>query len=148
LKIFHYQKIDKYKRKYRGNIFVSKFLRDFTDGNIPLVYTDGITVGKKFKTKQKKKDDVSFLPTKLPTEFTVGKFRRYTVNTVHHVNYKGNHRRNFLSVFFRECYLAVFWKNSINLKFSFKYYRRNHRRIEKPSVIVGGFWKKFTKLKI
>jgi hypothetical protein len=30
-------------------------------------------------------------------------------------------------------------KNSINLKFSFKYYRRNHRRIEKSSVIVGGF---------
>jgi len=51
----HYQKIDKYKRKYRGNIFVGKFPRDFTDGNIPSVYTDGITVGKKFKTKQKKR---------------------------------------------------------------------------------------------
>jgi len=72
----HYQKIDKYKRKYRGNIFVGKFPRDFTDGNIPSVYTDGITVGKKFKTKQKKKDDVSFLPTELPTENTVGKFPR------------------------------------------------------------------------
>jgi hypothetical protein len=48
---FHYQKIDKYKQKYRWNIFVGKFLRDFTDGNIPSVYTDGITVGKKFKTK-------------------------------------------------------------------------------------------------
>jgi hypothetical protein len=35
-------------------------------------------------------------------------------------------------------------KNSINLKFSFKYYRR----IEKSSVIVGGFWKLFMKLKI
>jgi len=120
----HYQKIDKYKRKYRGNIFVGKFSRDFTDG---------ITVGKKFKTKQKKKDKLWTL---------------WTVNTVHHVNYKGNHRRNFPSVFFRECYLAVFWNNSINLKFSFKYYRRNHRRIEKPLVIVGGFWKNFTKLKI
>jgi hypothetical protein len=51
----HYQKIDKYKRKYRGNIFVGKFSRDFTDGNIPSVYTDEIIVGKKFKTKQKKK---------------------------------------------------------------------------------------------
>jgi hypothetical protein len=68
----HYQKIDKYKQKYRGNIFVGKFLRDFTDGNIPSVYTDGITVRKKFKTKQKKKDDVSFLPTELPREFTDG----------------------------------------------------------------------------
>jgi hypothetical protein len=63
LKLIHYQKIDKYKRKYRGNIFVGKFPRDFTDG---------ITVGKKFQTKQKKKDDVSFLPT----ENTVGKFPR------------------------------------------------------------------------
>jgi hypothetical protein len=75
--LFHYQKIDKYKRKYRGNIFVSKFPRDFTDGNIPSVYTEGITVGKKLK-KSKKNDDVSFLPTEssteLPMEFSVGKF--------------------------------------------------------------------------
>jgi hypothetical protein len=63
----HYQKIDKYKRKYRRNIFVCKFPRDFTDG---------ITMGKKIKTKHKKKDDVSFLPTELPTEFSVGKFPR------------------------------------------------------------------------
>ena len=34
-----------------------------TNGN-----TEGITVGKKIKTKQKKNDDVSFLPTELPTE--------------------------------------------------------------------------------
>jgi hypothetical protein len=70
--IRHYQKIDKYKRKYRENIFVGKFPRDFTNGNIPSVYTDGITVGKKLK--KKKKDDVSFLPTKFPTEFSVVKF--------------------------------------------------------------------------
>jgi hypothetical protein len=55
LKLKHYQKIDKYKRKYRGNIFVGKFPRDFTDGNIPSVYTNKITVEKKFKTKQKKR---------------------------------------------------------------------------------------------
>ena len=47
----HYQKIDKYKQKYRGNIFVDKFSRDFTDGNISSVYTEGITVGKKLKKK-------------------------------------------------------------------------------------------------
>ena len=64
----HYQKIDKYKRKYRGNISVGKFPRDFTDGIIPSVYTEGITVRKKIKTKQKQNDDVSFLPTELPTE--------------------------------------------------------------------------------
>jgi len=39
-----------------------------TDGNIPSVFTKGITVGKKIKTKQKN-DDVSFLPTELPMEF-------------------------------------------------------------------------------
>ena len=73
---FHYQKIDKYKRKYRWNIFVGKFPRDFTDENIPSVYINRITVRKKFKTKQKKEDDVSFLPTELPTENTIGKFPR------------------------------------------------------------------------
>ena len=57
--MFHYQKIDKYKQKYWQNIFIGKFPRDFTDGNIPSVYTDGITVEIFFKTKQKKKDDVS-----------------------------------------------------------------------------------------
>ena len=45
-----------------GNI-EGKFPRDFTDGNILSVYTEGITVGTKIKTKQKKNDDVSFLPT-------------------------------------------------------------------------------------
>jgi hypothetical protein len=69
----HYQKINKYKRKYRGNIFIGKFSRDFTDGNIPSVYTKGITVGKKLK-QNKKNDDVSFLPTELPTVKSVGKF--------------------------------------------------------------------------
>jgi len=49
----HYQKIDKYKRKYRETISIYNFLRDFTDENILSVYTEGITVGKKFKTKQK-----------------------------------------------------------------------------------------------
>jgi hypothetical protein len=43
----HYQKIDKYKRKYRGNIFIDKLPTDITNGNIPLVFTKGITVGKK-----------------------------------------------------------------------------------------------------
>jgi hypothetical protein len=54
LMIIHYQKINKYKQKYRGNISVGKFSRDFIDGNIPSVYIKGITVGKKIKTKQKK----------------------------------------------------------------------------------------------
>ena len=53
-KTIHYQKIDNYKRKYRGNISVGKFPRDFTDENIPSVYTEGITVGKKLKQSKKR----------------------------------------------------------------------------------------------
>jgi len=49
----HYQKINKYKQKYRGNIFVGKFSRDFTDENIPSVYTKGITLEKKLKQSKK-----------------------------------------------------------------------------------------------
>jgi len=76
----HYQKIDKYKRKYRGNIFIGKLPMDFTNRNIPSVFIKGITMGKIIiKTKQKKNDDVPFLPTELPTEFipsikSIGKF--------------------------------------------------------------------------
>jgi len=110
------------------------------------------------------------LPTELPWEKNLKQSKKKKM-TCHFYqrNYRWKYRRNFPSVFLsvncehcsscqlqresptefsRECYLAVFWKNSINLKLSFKYYRRNHRRNEKPSVIVGGFWKKFTKLKI
>ena len=54
LKKTYYQKIDKYKRKYRGNISVGKFPRDFTDRNSPSVCTEGITVGKKLKQNKKK----------------------------------------------------------------------------------------------
>ena len=47
INVIHYQKTDKYKRKYRGNISVGKFPRDFTDAHIPSVYTEGITEGQK-----------------------------------------------------------------------------------------------------
>jgi hypothetical protein len=43
----HYQKIDKYKQKYRKNIFVGKLPTDFTDRNVPLVFTEEITEEKK-----------------------------------------------------------------------------------------------------
>ena len=43
----HYKKINKYKQKYRENISVDKFPRNFTNENIPSIYTEGITVGKK-----------------------------------------------------------------------------------------------------
>jgi hypothetical protein len=78
-------------------------------------------------------------------EITDEIFRRYfpeSSRTVHFpiallivVLYGQNHRRiEKPSVLF-----GGFRKNSIDLKFSFKYYKGNHRRIEKSSVIVGGF---------
>jgi hypothetical protein len=65
---YHYQKIDKYKRKYRGNIFVGKLSMNFTDGNILSVFTEGSTVKKKIIITKQKNDIVPFLPTELPTE--------------------------------------------------------------------------------
>jgi len=79
----HYQKIDKYKRKYRGNIFIGKFSRDFTDGNIPSVYTDEITMEKKFKQSKKKKMTCHF--------------------------YQQNYRRNFSSVNSLDNYVGKLW---------------------------------------
>jgi hypothetical protein len=52
-KHIHYRKIDKYKRKYQVNIFLDKFLTDFTDGNILSVYTEGITVEKNLNKVKK-----------------------------------------------------------------------------------------------
>jgi len=39
--------INKYKRKYRENIFYGKLPTNFTDVNILSVFTEGITMGKK-----------------------------------------------------------------------------------------------------
>jgi hypothetical protein len=75
----HYQKIDKYKQKYRDNIFVGKLPTNSTDGNTLSIFTEGITAEKIIITTKQKNNDVSFLPTKLPTEFilsvkSIGKF--------------------------------------------------------------------------
>ena len=128
--------------------------------------TEGITVGKKIKTKQKKNLTCHFYQRNYRWNYSVGKFvgklwtlfimsitkgitdgifRRYFLEssrTVHFpialliaVLYGQNHRRIEKS----PVLFGGFWKNSIDLKFSFKYYKGNHRRIEKLSVIVGGF---------
>jgi hypothetical protein len=55
------------------NISVGNFPRDFTDGNIPSVYTEGITLGKKLK-QSKKNDVVSFLPMEFSVGNSIGKF--------------------------------------------------------------------------
>ena len=62
VRLSHYQKINKYKRKYRGNIPVGKFSREFNEGNISSVYTEGFTAGKK-NSKKKKIMTCHFLPT-------------------------------------------------------------------------------------
>jgi hypothetical protein len=113
--MWHYQKIDKYKWKYRGNIFVGTFPRDFTDGNIPSVYTDRITVGKKFKTKQKKKMTCHF-------------YQRY---------YRRNYRQTILSVIpsvnCEHCSSCQLQRES-PMEFSVGIFQR---------VLFGGFLKKF-----
>ena len=111
----HYQKIDKYKRKYRWNIFVGKFPRDFTDENIPSVYTDGITVGNFFKTKQKKKMTCYFyqrnyrrnIPSVIQSEIPSV---IPSVNCEHcsSCQLQRESPTELSSVFSRECYLAVF----------------------------------------
>jgi hypothetical protein len=79
---------------------------NFTNENILLVYTERITVEKKIKTKQKKYDNMSFILIELPTELILSV--KSLVNcsllpdTIHHVNYKGNHQQNIPLVFFRE----------------------------------------------
>jgi hypothetical protein len=74
--------------------------------NIPSVYTEGITVEKKIKTKQKKMMTCHFYQRNSDGIYSVGnsvgKFVGKNVNTIHHVNYKGNHRRTIPSVFSRE----------------------------------------------
>jgi hypothetical protein len=70
---------------------------------------------------------------------SVGKFVGKNVNTIHHVNYKGNHRRNCPSVFFRELQNCSLFNCTVNCCS----FGQNHRRIEKSSMLFGGFLKKF-----
>jgi hypothetical protein len=70
--LIRHQKTDKYKRKYRGNIFIGKFLRDFTDGTIPTE----LRWEKKLK-QSKKNDDVSVFTNGITDEInSIGKFHR------------------------------------------------------------------------
>jgi hypothetical protein len=118
-----------YQRNYRQNLFCWSVGKSV--GKLWILFIKSITNG-----------------------ITNGIFRRYfseSSRTVHLpiallivVLYRKNRQRIKKSSVLFSCFL----KNSINLKFSFKYYRQNHRWIEKSSVIVGGFWKLFTKLKI
>jgi len=135
--LLHYQKIDKYKRKYWGNIFVDKLPTDFTDKNIPSVFTEGIIVEKNLN-KEKKWwraiftngiiDRLNFIGKiigKLWTLFIMSITKRIT---------DGNFRRYFIessgTIHFLIALLIIV------------FYRQNHRWIEKPSVLFGGFLKK------
>jgi len=55
------------------DIFVGKLPRDFTDGNILSVYTEGITVKKNIKTKQKKMMTCHFYQRNYRRNKSVGK---------------------------------------------------------------------------
>jgi len=134
------QKIDKYKRKYRGNISVGKFPRDFTDGNVLSVYTDGITVRKK-KLKQSKKKWWRVIFTNRITNGTnsvgksVGKLWTLFIMSIT----KGITDENFRR-YFPESSRTVHFPIALLIVVL---YGQNHQRIEKSSVLFGSFLKKF-----
>jgi hypothetical protein len=147
--LIQYQKTDKYKQKYWENIFVGKLPINFTDKNVPSVFTEGITVGKTIiKTKQKKWWSAIFTNGITDEIYFVSKFvgKLWTLFIMSIT--KGITNKKFCQIESRWYYLAVFWKILIKLKFEIKYYRRNHRWIEKSSVIFDGLWKFFIKLNI
>jgi len=74
---YHYQKIDKYKRKYRGNISVGKFPRDFTDGKFPRYIPRELPWEKNLKQSKKKMMTCHF-------------YRR-----IYRRNYRRNYRRKY-----------------------------------------------------
>jgi len=138
----HYQKIDKYKRKYRGNIFVGKFPRYFTDENIPSVYTEGITMGKKIKTKEKKWWRVIFTDEITDGIYSVGnsvgkfvgKLWKLFIMSITKGIADGIFRR-----YFPESSRTVHFPIALLIVVL---YRQNHQRIEKSLVLFGGFLKK------
>jgi hypothetical protein len=109
----HYQKIDKYKRNYRGNISIGKFPRDFTDENIPSVYTEGINSVGKFVDKL-----WTLFIMSITKGITDESFRRY----------------------FPESSRTIHFPIALLI---FVLYGQNHQRIEKSSVLFGDFLKKF-----
>jgi hypothetical protein len=140
----HYQKIDKYKWKSRGNIFVGKLPMDFTDRSIPSVFTDGITVRKIIIKTNKKNNDVPFLLTKLPTEVippvkSVGKFVGDMCKLFIMSITKGITNEKFRR-YFSESSETVHFPITLLI---IVLYRQNYRRIEKSSVLFGGFLKNF-----
>jgi hypothetical protein len=132
----HYQKIDKYKQKYRENISVGKFSRDFTDKNISSVYTKGITVRKKIKTKQKKKRWRFIFTNGI---YSVGKIfgKLWTLFIMSII--KGITDEKFRR-YFPESSRTVHFPIALLIVVL---YGQNHRRIENSSVLFDGFLKNF-----
>jgi len=139
MRTLNYQKIDKYKRKYWENISVGKFSRDFTDRNIPSVYIEGITMGKKLK-QSKKNNDVSFLPTGLPTEFIPSVNLLVKMWTLFIMSITKGITDGIVRRYFPESSRTVHFPIALLIVVL---YGQNHRRIEKLSVLFGGFLKKF-----
>jgi len=137
----YYQKIDKYKRKYRENISVGKFPRDFTDGISEGFYRRKYSLGiywgnYRGKFFFLKNDDVSFLPTKfIPSVKSVGKLWTLFIMSI----IKGITDGSF-------CWYFPESSRTVHLPIALLIvvlYGQNHRRIEKSSVSFGGFLKKF-----
>ena len=131
LPILPYQKIDKYKRKYRWNIFDGFYRQKYSLG----IYR-GTYNGKKNLNKAKKKtDNVPFLPTELPTVKSVGKLWTLFIMSITKWITDGIFRQNF-----PKCSRTVHLPIALLIVVL---YGQNQRRIEKSSVLFGSFLKKF-----
>jgi len=86
---------------------------------------------------------MSFIPTELPTKLILSV--KLLVNcsllpdTVHYVNYKGNHRQKIQSIFSKSTGTVHFPITLLIIVL----YRQKHRWIEKSLVLFGEFLKIF-----
>jgi hypothetical protein len=134
--LHHYQKIDKYKQKYRDNIFVGKLPTDFTDWNILSVFIEGITMKTKLKQTKKKTMTYYFYQQ---NKF-VGKPWTLFIMSIT----KGITNEKFCR-YFSESSGTVHFLITLLITVL---YRQNHRRIEKSSMLFDNFLRFFIKLNI
>jgi hypothetical protein len=96
------------------------------------------------KLKQKKNDDVSFLPTELPTEFLSSVIPSINLLvkmwTLFIMSITKGITDGIVRRYFPESSKTVHFSITILIVVL---YGQNHRRIEKSSVLFGGFLKKF-----
>jgi hypothetical protein len=132
--MIHYQKIDKYKRKYRGNISVGKFQGILPTEIFPRYIPRELPWEKKLKQSKKKMITCHFYQRNYRRNFVGKLWILFTMSIT-----KGITDRIFCR-YFPESSRTVHFPISLLIVVL---YGQNHRRIEKSSVLFGGFLKKF-----